>query len=164
MLHCSNDLNRQKTRIESLDLVIDVSILVCTHNRSPVAEQTVVALLRLVDRVQNVELIVVDNASTDDTAVRIQQYHSVVYRYEEQLGLSHARNRALREARGEWVIFVDDDVFPEDGWLTAYLDFIESAPEVCGFFRWSSEAIFRKRTSGNATGWYSLHAGSLGAL
>lgn len=39
---------------------------------------------------------------------------------EEKLGLSNARNRALHEARGEYILFMDDDETPDPAWLTSY--------------------------------------------
>ena len=39
---------------------------------------------------------------------------------EEKLGLSNARNRAVLEARGDFLLFMDDDETPDQNWLTAY--------------------------------------------
>ena len=39
---------------------------------------------------------------------------------EEKLGLSNARNRALQEARGEYILFMDDDETPDPAWLATY--------------------------------------------
>jgi GT2 family glycosyltransferase len=47
--------------------------------------------------------------------------------HEAEPGLSVARNTALRCARSEWVVFLDDDAVAEAGWLAAYADFIMSA-------------------------------------
>lgn len=88
---------------------------------------------QFVEPVEGVEVIVVDNASTDCTADVVLGFESFQYCREDQLGLSNARNRALREARGEWIIFLDDDVLPSAGWLDAYLGFIRTAPKKCGF-------------------------------
>ena len=52
---------------------------------------------------------------------------------EEKLGLSNARNRALDEARGEYVVFMDDDETPDTGWLRAYETSIaEHRPDALG--------------------------------
>ena len=68
------------------------------------------------------EILVVNNNSSDDTADVIQRYakilaprlHSI---FESRQGLSHARNRALKEAKGEIVCFTDDDVRVDPEWL-----------------------------------------------
>lgn len=114
---------------------MQLSILICTYNRASVLKATLSSLKgQLVGLLENVEVIVVDNASTDKTVEVVQSFEAIQYCREKQLGLSNARNRALREARGEWVIFLDDDVIPRVGWLDAYLRFIRTAPEDCGFF------------------------------
>ncbi|HWQ95570.1 MAG TPA: glycosyltransferase, partial [Gammaproteobacteria bacterium] len=52
---------------------------------------------------------------------------------EEQLGLSSARNRALREAKGEYLLFIDDDETPDSQWLTAYEQaMLAHAPDALG--------------------------------
>jgi GT2 family glycosyltransferase len=52
---------------------------------------------------------------------------------EERLGLSNARNRALREARGTYLLFIDDDETPNPQWLTAYeRDMLTYSPDALG--------------------------------
>lgn len=72
------------------------------------------------------ELLVIDNASTDTTPAllaasgwRLAGMDIHIVR-EEKLGLSNARNRALQEARGEYILFMDDDETPDPAWLIAY--------------------------------------------
>jgi glycosyltransferase involved in cell wall biosynthesis len=69
-------------------------------------------------------LLVVDNASTDDTAAAVARaaggHPAVQVLPEPTLGLSVARNRALQAARSEYVIFLDDDATARPGWLEAY--------------------------------------------
>ncbi len=99
-----------------------VSIIISTQNRAASLEQT----LRAFDAVNipsgwDVELIVVDNASTDRTAEvtrssRLQNV-KVQYLFESRKGKSHALNAALAVARGEAFLFTDDDVVPTADWL-----------------------------------------------
>ena len=68
----------------------------------------------------NVELIVVDNASTDETAAIVKGSASglhVRYQFEPEKGLSRARNTGLVAAKGEVLLFTDDDVIPCGDWL-----------------------------------------------
>ena len=67
----------------------------------------------------------VDNASTDGTANLLSSHSwpagwSARLVREEKLGLSNARNRALDESRGEYVIFFDDDETLDPDWLIAF--------------------------------------------
>ena len=68
------------------------------------------------------ELIVVDNNSSDRTAQVVESYRPVCpgrlrYVCEAKIGLSHARNRAIHEASGDIIAFVDDDVYFGKNWL-----------------------------------------------
>jgi glucosyl-dolichyl phosphate glucuronosyltransferase len=71
------------------------------------------------------ELLVVNNNCTDDTdAVIARHVGSLPIRrsYEPVAGISHARNRALQESRGEVIAWTDDDAFPEPDWIIKLLD------------------------------------------
>src|SRR5215468_3703384 len=93
-----------------------VSVIICCYNSSTRLPDTLSHLGR-----QNVrpsipwEVVIVNNASTDNTTVVAHQCWPsdapTVLRvvYEPRLGLSHARSRGLSEARYEIVSFVDDD-------------------------------------------------------
>lgn len=113
------------------------SILICTYNRAALLEETVTVCAQQA-RENKAEIIVVDNNSTDTTAAVLSALAAAntdVLRvfHEPQQGLSHARNRALREARGALVIFLDDDAIPHPGWLAALCAFREVHPEVAAF-------------------------------
>lgn len=100
------------------------SVVVCTHNRSLLLAEACESALALDYPQQRWELVIVDNLSTDDTpevAAGVAAEHPGRVRVveERQVGLSAARNRGIREARGDVVAFLDDDAFPEPGWLAA---------------------------------------------
>ncbi len=67
----------------------------------------------------------VDNASTDGTATLVESLRpslpSLRYIFEGSLGLSVARNAAIRGARGDYIAFLDDDAVATTGWLEAIL-------------------------------------------
>ncbi len=104
---------------------MDVSVVICTWNRSRLLRQTLESLTRLrVPEDCRWELLVVDNNSTDDTAAVIESFESMlpVRRvFEPEQGSSHARNRGTRVAHGECLLFTDDDVIVDQGWLAAWL-------------------------------------------
>jgi len=89
--------------------VTEVSVIIPTRNRSKLLE----ASLRSVLWQRNVDLetIVVDDGSTDDTpsVLRSLGDRIRVVRHDRSQGVSAARNRGIAEARGEWVAFLDDD-------------------------------------------------------
>lgn len=82
------------------------------------------------------ELVVVDNGSDDASAAVVEGFASAlpVRRVREPVaGISHARNRAVKEARGEYICWADDDVILDRNWLTAYLDAFHRHPEAAVF-------------------------------
>ena len=101
-----------------------LTIAICTYNRAALLQKTVAALLPQL--AGDTELLVVDNASIDGTAAVLAGQSRVRACREEKIGLSVARNTALAAARGEYVIFVDDDVVVNPGWLESYRRFCGS--------------------------------------
>lgn len=78
----------------------------------------------------DLEIIVVDDGSTDDPARVLAEYPEVRYLRQENAGPAAARNRALAEARGAFIAFLDaDDVFPAEK-LTRQLAVFASEPAV----------------------------------
>ena len=95
------------------------TIAICTRDRLADLERCLASMQLLPDDAQ--EVLVIDNASRDADAVRalVQHHARVRYIREDRPGLDIARNRALREATGEIVIFCDDDAEVDPGWLRA---------------------------------------------
>jgi glycosyltransferase involved in cell wall biosynthesis len=103
---------------------VSISVIICTRDRVSELAQTLHAIQRSCcgDRdTYNAELIVVDNASTDNTAKVVKDFRSsrleLRYIYEPQRGKSNCLNRALLQARGEIILLTDDDVRPQGGWI-----------------------------------------------
>jgi len=102
--------------------VMLATVVICTRNRSSLLGEVGRAVLGQSLPAGEWELLLVDNASTDDTPevargvvdAAPDRSRLVV---EDEVGLSAARNRGFREARGEVVAFLDDDAFPDPGWL-----------------------------------------------
>ena len=107
-----------------------ISVLVCTRNRSTLLREACEAILAVEDPGKPWELLIVDNLSTDDSMeVALSVAASdprVRVEVEPILGLSAARNAAIRHARGEFLIFIDDDAFPEPSWLRELTQALEA--------------------------------------
>ena len=96
------------------------TVAVCTRDRTADLERCLTGLLRLPDDGQ--ELLIVDNCPSSEETQRLVASHPTVrYVREDRPGASAARNRALREARGEVIAFTDDDATPDAGWLRGLL-------------------------------------------
>jgi glycosyltransferase involved in cell wall biosynthesis len=104
------------------------SILVCTYNRAPLLREALAAFQALEPpEACRVEIIVVDNNSTDNTPEVIaraarQGPFPVVALREVSQGKSFALNRGLGAARGDVVALTDDDVWPDREWLRRLVD------------------------------------------
>jgi len=104
---------------------IAYTVALCTHNHADRLERTLADLPRI--RVPDAawEFLIIDNGSRDATPEMLaghdwpQGWRVRVVR-EEKLGLSNARNRAIAEARGEYIIFMDDDETADPDWLCAF--------------------------------------------
>lgn len=111
------------------------SVVVCTRNRSGLLKGSIESLFAQTLDPALFEIIVIDNQSTDDTAeiVRRTGGDRVRYFVEPQLGLSPARNRGWREARGRWVGYLDDDAKAAPDWLVVAQSIATGrAPELFG--------------------------------
>jgi glycosyltransferase involved in cell wall biosynthesis len=102
--------------------VLRTSVLLCTHNRSALLSLALESLESQTLPREDFEVVVVDNASTDDTRQVVEGRQASTsldlrYIHEPRLGLCVARNRGIRESRGEWITFFDDDALAEKDWL-----------------------------------------------
>lgn len=95
-----------------------LSVVVCTHDRAELLPACLGALAAEASAL--VEVLVVDNASTDATPAVLSGFPVRVVP-EPRLGLSHARNAGWQQARGEWVAYLDDDATVLPGWTDGML-------------------------------------------
>lgn len=115
------------------------SLIICTRNRSGSLKNTLEKLASQKYPQEKLEIIIVDNASTDNTRNVVNHFQDnfpfqLTYYFEQQLGLSAARNRGVAEACGEIVAFLDDDAYPQDAeWLQNLVNaFDDPAVSVAG--------------------------------
>jgi glycosyltransferase involved in cell wall biosynthesis len=115
-----------------------VTFVVCTHNGGDRLTHVVENLARR-NKTPSVEIVIVDNASTDEAvqqALDSMPSDSPPVRAvrEDRIGLAHARRTGVEQARGEIVVFVDDDNVLLDGWFTKLVDVFGANPSVaaCG--------------------------------
>ena len=120
-----------------MGLELDATVVICTWNRARLLEQTLAALAAMRDPPSGCwELILVNNNSTDATERVIREFRDRLplrCLHESRPGKAHAANRALEHARGQLLVWTDDDVLPEPDWLASYVRASE---------RWAGCAIF----------------------
>jgi GT2 family glycosyltransferase len=114
-----------------------VSVIVPTCNRGERLERLISALAEQ-DLTEPFEVVVVDDASHDDTLVRLgrlkaaQPFTLVPVPSAHNTGPAGARNRGWTVARGELIAFIDDDCVPAREWLRHLVDGLASADVVIG--------------------------------
>lgn len=116
-----------------------ISVVICTYNRNELLELALRAIARQTIPQPDYEVIVVDNnPDYSELIPLVEKYREwEFYRNPECLrlvqcpirGLSYARNAGLSEAKGEWVLFLDDDALAESDLLEKYLDAINNHPD-----------------------------------
>ena len=101
-----------------------LTVAICTRNRSEMLRETLLRMRTLhIPAMTAWEILVIDNGSTDRTADVIEGCTSqlpIRCVLEPRGGLSHARNRAVDEAKGDYILWTDDDVLVDREWLSAY--------------------------------------------
>ncbi|MBB1126703.1 glycosyltransferase [Thiospirillum jenense] len=104
-----------------------LSVIIPTYNRCDVLLRTLRALQA--QTVSGFEVIIIDDGSTDDTAAALEQWQQahdslpfsfkLIRQTNTKQGV--ARNRGLREAQGEFVLFLGDDIIPDPEFIAAHL-------------------------------------------
>ena len=105
-----------------------ISIVICTYNRPDLVAQVLATLAEQDAPRDSYEVLVIDNASPQDIAGVVASFDGRIPGLrcirEGQVGLSYARNRGWREARGEYVGYVDDDCKLPTEWVSTALEVI----------------------------------------
>jgi glycosyltransferase involved in cell wall biosynthesis len=109
---------------------VDLTVAVCTRDRTDLLRDCLESVLALRGGDRSFEVLVVDNDPPDDATERlVSSLDGVRYVREPLPGLDFARNRALAEASGELVAFLDDDVVVDRGWLAGLEEAIAENPD-----------------------------------
>lgn len=113
-----------------------LSIIICTYNRAGLLSKTLDSLLGL-EMLDQAEVILVDNRSTDDTAATVKRFMDtneskirMKYLLEPVQGLSAARNAGILAAKSPLIAFLDDDALPVRTWIRTIVETLESRPGV----------------------------------
>jgi GT2 family glycosyltransferase len=115
-----------------------ISIIIPTFNGASRIGNCLDALLKQMPG-RDVDILVVNDGSTDDTAEVVRGYPEVRLINQRNAGPAAARNRGALEARGTLLLFTDDDCVPTPDWLDAMLKPFDD-PEVVG-----AKGIYRTR-------------------
>ncbi|MGB3291840.1 MAG: hormogonium polysaccharide biosynthesis glycosyltransferase HpsE [Phormidesmis sp.] len=117
---------------------VSFSVVVCTYNGAERVGKVLEYLYAQKGTEKlSWEIIVVDNNSSDQTKETVEGYQSawrgsvpLRYCFEPRQGLAFARQRAVEEARGELIGFLDDDNLPEPNWVAKAFSFAQTRPNI----------------------------------
>jgi GT2 family glycosyltransferase len=122
----------QETIEGSKDLVPTVSVIILNYNGCDYIETCLLSLLDLEFPKEQLEIIIVDNGSTDNSTDLIQSKFPDIrlIRNETNLGFSRAANQGAASAKGEYLAFLNNDMRVAKNWLKALLQAIQREPEI----------------------------------
>jgi glycosyltransferase involved in cell wall biosynthesis len=110
-----------------------ITVAICTYNRAALLDQTLAQVCQLrIPAGVDWELLVINNRCTDDTDAVLARFAGLLplrRLYEPKPGQSHARNCGLEHVKGDWVLWTDDDVLVEPGWVEAFAGTVARYPE-----------------------------------
>jgi glycosyltransferase involved in cell wall biosynthesis len=130
----------------------EISVIICTHNpRKDYLERVLEALKKQTIPLERWELLVIDNASKENLAESwdLSWHPNGRHVREDQVGLTHARLRAMREAKSDLLLFLDDD-------NEVFLDYLEQGLKIAADWHilgvWGGQ-WFAEYENGMPKGW-----------
>lgn len=137
----------------------EISLVICTYNRCRYLPEALESIKAQTLSPEKFELLVIDNNSTDDTALITRNFMEanprlhVRYLLEENRGLSFARNRGMKESNAPVVNYVDDDAILSAGYLEAMVHFFNYHPQAGG----AGGKVIPKYEDGKEPPWMSKY-------
>ncbi len=108
--------------------VMKVSVVIPTFNRKNFVLEAIDSVVN--QTVKPFEVIVIDDGSTDGTGGLIRKkYPDIVYIYQENRGVSAARNKGIKIAKGDYIALLDSDDLWKKRKLEKHIDFIKQNPQ-----------------------------------
>ncbi|HXX44141.1 MAG TPA: glycosyltransferase [Candidatus Acidoferrales bacterium] len=125
-----------------------VSVVIPTYKRPHILRKTLKGYGAQVGNHEMLEILVVDDGSNDHSASVVEEFRNyssvpIRYLYQENRGLAAARNHAIREAKGDLILFGDDDIIPSRSMVSEHVAWHYKNPEenagVLGCVTWAPE-------------------------
>ncbi|NCD01145.1 glycosyltransferase family 2 protein [bacterium] len=113
-----------------------LSVIISTYNREKYLSYALQSLVKQTAKKDEFEVLIIDNNSTDNTKKTIKNYKKKLplkYFLEKKQGVSHARNRGIKEAKYNFIAFLDDDGKASENWIKNALNIIKTErPQIFG--------------------------------
>lgn len=105
-----------------------VSVIIPTYNHEVYIKKAIASIKN--QTYANIEIIIMDDGSTDQTKEVLSEYEGIHYYYQENAGLSAARNNAMAYSKGEYLVFLDADDWLYPQALDIQLNYLMQDPEL----------------------------------
>lgn len=112
----------------SLDSLPLISVIIPTFNTVDFLQRAIESVLH--QTYSNFEILVIDDGSTDNTRLVLQECKIIKYFYQENKGLSSARNKGIQKSKGEYLVFLDADDWLEEDALQQNFSVIKNKPGI----------------------------------
>ncbi len=125
----------QPTKMEMTQNIPLVSVVIPSYNHAAYLSDAIESVRK--QTYPNIEIIVVDDGSTDNTKSIMQKYPHVKYVFQQNQGLSAARNTGISNSKGEFLVFLDADDLLYDyaiAYNVEYLSYYTDAAFVSGAY------------------------------
>lgn len=131
--------------------MITFSVITCTYNASSVLQRTLDSVL--MQSYQNVEHLILDGASRDNTVTMINEYiaksddiqdtrHRIIFTSEPDNGLYDAMNKGINKATGNYLVFLNaGDVFPSSSTLESIANMVGEGEELPGVLYGNTDIV-----------------------
>lgn len=127
-----SEIKLQENINEKIDY--EVSIIIPCFNKVQLTEQCLESLFRLTGKDINYEVLIVDNASEDNTPEVCEQYKNTYpnfnfIRNDENLGFAKACNQGIKSRKGKHALLLNNDIVVTENWLKEMLLVLENEPK-----------------------------------
>jgi glycosyltransferase involved in cell wall biosynthesis len=112
---------------------MQISVIIPTRNRSALLDKALESITRQTLGQENFEVLVIDNASTDNTKQIADKYAGrlpLTYIYEQSPGLHNGRHHGYKASKSELLLYSDDDIIAFPTWLKTMVDLFDSDPSI----------------------------------
>ena len=113
-----------------------LTAIICTYNRAKYIGNLLESIAKNDIEKSKYEIVLVDNNCTDNTKevceAFVKTHKDVNFRYvvEPEQGLSAARNKGIKEAKGDLIVYIDDDALVDTWYLRTIVEYMEAHPEI----------------------------------
>ncbi len=127
-------LERNQFLVNAMDSP-NFSVIIITRNRASFLRKVLESLIKQDYGNDKYDIIIVDNNSKDDTTSTVERFqrecpNKIHYVFEPRIGMSKARNTGASVAKGEILVFIDDDAIAASNWLNNYDHLYKTFPDI----------------------------------